>query len=205
MKHYLVLFLVLAGCRVQAQPVDPVSLVIAKAIRAIDLKIQRLQNETLLLQRAQKVAEHELGKLKLSEIREWQQRQEALYADYFSELRSVKPVISEGSLVKQLVGLQLEIVEAYRRSPHSACLQPAYDRLLQLGYDLGKSRKILLSAQTLALKDGDRVQQLSLLLDRMTDCLEAIQWLNKENSRLIEDYQRNESDRNWIKKLNMKP
>ena len=41
---------------------------VKKVIKAVDLKIQRLQNKTIWLQNAQKVLENKMSKLKLTEI-----------------------------------------------------------------------------------------------------------------------------------------
>ncbi len=59
---------------------------VVKVIKAVDLKIQRLQNETIWLQNVQKVVENTFSKLKLNEIAEWSEKQRELYANYFDEL-----------------------------------------------------------------------------------------------------------------------
>src|SRR5260221_13291276 len=64
---------------------------IIKVIVAVDLKIQRLQNKTIWLQNAQKTLENTMSKLRLDEIGDWVEKQRKLYADYFDELRKVKP------------------------------------------------------------------------------------------------------------------
>ncbi len=70
-----------------------VGTVISKVVKAIDLKVQRLQNETLFLQNAQKVMENKLHELKLAEISNWSQKQIELYQQYYNELNQVKPSI----------------------------------------------------------------------------------------------------------------
>ena len=70
-----------------------VGTVISKVVKAIDLKVQRLQNETLFLQNAQKVIENKLHVLKLAEISNWSQKQIELYQQYYDELNQVKPSI----------------------------------------------------------------------------------------------------------------
>ena len=52
---------------------------VKKIIIAVDLKIQRLQNETIWLQNAQKTLENEMSKLKLDEISNWAKQQKELY------------------------------------------------------------------------------------------------------------------------------
>jgi len=99
----------------QGQSIDPVSLLLAKAIKSVDLKVQRMQNETLILQRAQQVVEQELAKVKLKEISNWQQQFSALYAGYFTELKQVKPFISNGLLVKRILALHTMVEIEYRK------------------------------------------------------------------------------------------
>lgn len=59
-----------------------VKAVTKKVIKAIDLRIQRLQNKTIWLQNAQKQVENVLSKLKLDEISDWTQKQKDLYKGY---------------------------------------------------------------------------------------------------------------------------
>src|SRR3954452_7882097 len=65
---------------------------IKKAIKAVDLKIQRLQTKTIWLQNAQKVIENTMTKVHLEEIAGWVEKQRTLYADYYSELWRVKNI-----------------------------------------------------------------------------------------------------------------
>src|SRR6476620_11144768 len=63
---------------------------VKKVIKAVDLKIQRMQNETIWLQNAQKVMENQLSKLKLNEIAKWSEKQKELYSKYYTDLWKVK-------------------------------------------------------------------------------------------------------------------
>lgn len=87
---------------------------IKKVVKAVDLKVQRLQNETIWLQNAQKVVENTLSKLKLEEISDWTERQRKLYASYYDELVRVKALISTYQRVRDLVGTQVAIVQEYK-------------------------------------------------------------------------------------------
>ena len=58
--------------------VEAIKAAIVKVIKAIDLKIQRLQNETIRLQNAQKAIENALTKTKLTEISDWVEKQRDL-------------------------------------------------------------------------------------------------------------------------------
>lgn len=87
---------------------------ITKVIVAVDLKIQRLQNETIWLQNAQKALENTMSDLHLKDITGWVERQRQLYADYFEELRKVKTALTYYSRVKDIIEQQLQMVSEYK-------------------------------------------------------------------------------------------
>lgn len=89
---------------------------IKKAIRALDLKIQRLQNKTIWLQNAQKTLENALSKLKLREISEWTEKQKEQYRKYYEELAKVKALISYYQRIRDVAEKQVRMVREYNRS-----------------------------------------------------------------------------------------
>lgn len=89
---------------------------VKKVIRAVDLKIQRLQNKTIWLQNAQKVLENTMSKLKLNEISDWVEKQQTLYKDYYEELYKVKSIISYYTRIKEISRKQVRLVKEYQRS-----------------------------------------------------------------------------------------
>ena len=99
---------------------DPITLIIkegiTKVIKAVDLKIQRLQNETIWLQNAQKVVENTMSKVKLDEITDWVEKQRTLYKDYFDELWRVKNIISYYYRIREITDKQVRLVEEYKRA-----------------------------------------------------------------------------------------
>src|SRR3954465_9980598 len=84
---------------------------IKRAIKAVDLKVQRLQTNTIWLQNAQKVVENAMAKLHLQEISEWAERQRSLYADYFDELWKVKNMVAYYHKIKEIIDGQKRLVE----------------------------------------------------------------------------------------------
>ncbi|MGZ3749652.1 MAG: conjugal transfer protein TraI [Flavisolibacter sp.] len=86
-----------------------------KVIKALDLKVQRLQTKTIWLQNAQKAMENTMSKLKLDEIAGWVGKQEALYEDYFNELWKPKDVISYYHKIKEMTGQQLSILNEFKK------------------------------------------------------------------------------------------
>lgn len=123
MKRGVVCFVVVFILIVQperAKAQDPITLIIkegiTKVIKAVDLKIQRLQTKTIWLQNAQKVIENTMSKLKLDEITDWIEKQRVLYKDYFEELQKVKLALTYYHKVKEIATLQLAIAKEYKRS-----------------------------------------------------------------------------------------
>jgi predicted transcriptional regulator YheO len=99
---------------------DPIAIIIkqaiVKVIKAVDLKIQRLQNQTIWLQNAQKVIENTMSKVKLDEITEWVEKQRILYKDYFNELWQVKSIVSYYHRIKEISEKQIGLVQEYKRA-----------------------------------------------------------------------------------------
>jgi hypothetical protein len=89
---------------------------VKKVIKSVDLKIQRMQNETIWLQNAQKVMENQLSKLKLTEISGWTEKQKELYSKYYTDLWKVKAAISYYQRIKEITTKQVFLVEEYRKA-----------------------------------------------------------------------------------------
>lgn len=93
-----------------------VKAVTKKVIKAIDLRIQKLQNKTIWLQNAQKKVENVLSKLKLDEISDWTKKQKDLYQGYYKELAKVKSIITYYQRIKDITKKQTRLVEEYERA-----------------------------------------------------------------------------------------
>ncbi|WP_448635216.1 conjugal transfer protein TraI [Pedobacter panaciterrae] len=102
------------GASAQLAIAEVIKAGVKKVIKAVDLKVQRLQNETIWLQNAQKVVENQLSKLKLGEISDWTERQRKLYAEYYEGLLKVKSVISTYKKIRDMAGTQVAILQEYR-------------------------------------------------------------------------------------------
>ncbi|SER90323.1 conjugal transfer protein TraI [Pedobacter rhizosphaerae] len=102
------------GADAQIAVLEVIKAGVKKVIKAVDLKIQRLQNETIWLQNAQKVLENQLSKLKLGEIADWTERQKELYKEYYEELWKVRSAIAYYKKVKDLTAKQVAIVDEYK-------------------------------------------------------------------------------------------
>lgn len=95
---------------------EAIKLVVKKVIKAIDLKVQRMQNQTIWLQNAQKTIENELSKFRLDEISNWTDKQRALYDGYYQELWKVRSTIAYYQRIKDLSIRQIAMIGEYRRA-----------------------------------------------------------------------------------------
>lgn len=107
-------FFISNSLQAQVGIAEVISQGIKRVIKAVDLKIQRLQNKTIWLQNAQKTIENTMSKLKLTEISDWVERQRALYDEYFQELWKVKTAISTYHRIRGIIQMQVQIVNEYR-------------------------------------------------------------------------------------------
>lgn len=105
-----------APVHAQAEIAAVIAAGVKKVIKAMDLRIQRLQNQTIWLQNAQKAVENTLSKLRLDEITDWVTRQRDLYAHYFDELARVKSLLTSYHQVQAIVATQTRLVQQYQRA-----------------------------------------------------------------------------------------
>ncbi|WP_341836810.1 conjugal transfer protein TraI [Chitinophaga pollutisoli] len=90
--------------------------VVKKILRAMDLAVQRIQNQTIRLQNAQKALENLLSKLKLDEISQWTEKQRELFAGYYDELNKVRTAISYYKRVRSIIEAQGQLVREYKQA-----------------------------------------------------------------------------------------
>src|ERR1700743_2409528 len=95
---------------------EVIKLTVTKVIKAIDLKVQRMQNQTIWLQNAQKALENELSKLRLAEISGWAGQQRQLFSSYYDELWHIKSTIAYYQRIKDLTVKQVELVAEYQQA-----------------------------------------------------------------------------------------
>lgn len=99
---------------------------VKKAIRAVDLKVQRLQNKTIALQNAQKVLENQLSALNLAEIASWVEKQKDLYQTYYASLWQVKSIIGYAHRVHRIADMESAIAREYTRDWEEASTDPGF-------------------------------------------------------------------------------
>ena len=99
----------------KAQIIDIADEIIKEALETADLKIQRLQTQTILLQNTEKALENTMAGDLLDDITGWVQQQEQLFGEYYGELWQVKSVLSGFSRVSGLIERQKQLVTDYQR------------------------------------------------------------------------------------------
>ena len=169
---------------------------VKKVIRAMDLKVQRLQNETIWLQNAQKVLENQLSKLKLGEIADWTERQRELYGKYYQELWEVKSTIVYYNRLRELTARQLEIVEEYKwawnlfnKSGHFSAddlevMGKVYSGILQESVKNVDRLFLVVNSFKAQLSDAARLELISGAAAEMERNWAELKRFNRENSLL---------------------
>lgn len=186
---------------------------IKKVIIAVDLRIQRLQTKTIMLQNAEKTMENTMSKLKLQEISGWVEKQRDLYKDYYSELWKVKGFVLYYSRIKQLAQQQTRLVEEYRkawrliqRNPHFSPeeldnMAEIYAGILdESAQDLDQVLGVIQSFQT-QMKDADRMLILRETGERMDANYLDLLRFNRQNILISLQRAKSFNDLETLKKL----
>ncbi|HSZ34312.1 MAG TPA: hypothetical protein VK772_13435 [Puia sp.] len=113
MKKILLIFFLIVGTSQMTMAQTPWQEIIKAVINAADLVIQQVQNETIVLQNAEKEITNVMSELDLDDITSWVQKQKDLYQEYYNELATVKELISGYDRLKGLVQMQGRIVSEY--------------------------------------------------------------------------------------------
>jgi hypothetical protein len=177
----------------QIPVVDIVQKGVKKVIKAVDLKIQRLQNKTIWLQNAQKTIENKMQALKLFEIKDWVERQRELYADYYEELWKVKSVLTYSYKVKEVINIQLQIVKEcksayslFSKDEHFTTIelqhfQNFYSVILANSLSDLDQLYMVVSSYSLQITDGARLQQIDATVSKLQDILGDLRQFNNGN------------------------
>ncbi|MFN0290136.1 conjugal transfer protein TraI [Pedobacter helvus] len=169
---------------------------VKKVIKAIDLKVQRLQNETIWLQNAQKVVENQLSKLKLGEISDWTDKQRNLYAGYYEELVRVKSAISTYKRVRDLATTQAAILQEYKwaislfkRDKHFSVgeilhMEEVYKGILEASIKNLDQVFIVVSSFKTQMDDAKRLELIDQAASRMDKNFSDLKQFNDQNITL---------------------
>ena len=192
---------------------DIIKMTVTKVIKAIDLKVQRMQNQTIWLQNAQKAIENELSKLKLTEISTWSADQKKLFSTYYDELWKIKATISYYQRVKDVAVRQVALVNNYR-SAWAMLKQDKHFNPTELeqmanvysGILSASARNLddvmtAVSAGKTQMTDEQRLELINQAADRMDENYSDLKQFNQENHVLSLQRSRDLNDIKFTKQL----
>ena len=195
MKKLLIISLLLVATRTQAQ-IPVVGTLVKKVIKAIDLKVQRLQNETIWLQNVQKQIENQLSKLRLGQIAGWSGDQQSLYSGYYNELWKIKSFISGYQRIKNLAVKQAALVSQYQQawtlfrgdkhfSPEELNhMQQVYSGILEASLKNLDEIMQVASAGRTQMNDADRLELINKAGDQLDENFNDLRQFNTQNQLL---------------------
>jgi len=184
------------GATAQIAVLEVIQAGVKKVIKAVDLKIQRLQNETIWLQNAQKVLENQLSKLKLYEIADWSEKQKDLYAEYYSSLWKVKSVIAYYKRIHEITSTQVAILDEYRwawalfeKDKHFSeqellTMQKVYSGILDESIKNLDELLLVVSSLKTQMEDSARLEIIAAVSERMQSNYADLKRYNAENASL---------------------
>ncbi len=169
---------------------------VKKVIKAVDLAVQRLQNETIALQNAQKWLENKLSELKLTEIAEWTQRQRDLYRDYYDKLWRVRSTIQSYRRVAHIITRQQQMVEHaiffrqmvandkhFTRSEIDFMFRVYMGMITESLYNVEQLNIIVSSFKT-QMSDGERMELIDKTADKVEQNYSDLRQFNDQNRQL---------------------
>lgn len=204
---------IVAPQKSDAQVLEIVKAVLVKVIKAIDLKIQRLQTKTIWLQNAQKVLENKLSKFKLDEIAQWTEKQRQLYKKYYDELWQVKNTLATYHRIALILQRQKLLVQQYKftwqmvnQDKHFSPSEIDYMYLVYTGiinqsvYNLDELMLVINSNKT-QMTDAKRLEVINKVGDNVDRNYTDLQQFNNQNIQLSMNRAKDESEITTVKKL----
>jgi len=197
----------------QVPGVDFITGAVKKVIKAMDLRIQRLQNKTIWLQNAQKTMENTLSKLKLDQIADWAEKQKAQYENYYNELKKVKTVISYYQRVRDITQKQVRLVNEYNRA-WNLLRQDQHFTTGEIDY-MGKVYKgildesiknidqiaLVVESFSTSMSDAKRLELINEAADRVDENYSDLNLFNRQNSLLSLQRSKNADEAATVKNL----
>ncbi|PZO35059.1 MAG: conjugal transfer protein TraI [Flavobacteriaceae bacterium] len=186
---------------------------IKRVIRAVDLKIQRLQNKTIWLQNAQKTLENALSKLKLKEIAEWTEKQREQYRKYYEELAKVKAMISYYQRIREVAQKQVAMVNEYSRAwalirsdrnftvQELSYMEKVYGGILEASIQNIDQITLIIESFALQMSDAKRLQLINDAADKIDTTYDDLRRFNQQNMILSLQRAKTAHEVETVKKL----
>jgi hypothetical protein len=190
-----------------------VKAVTKKVIKAIDLRIQKLQNKTIWLQNAQKKVENVLSKLKLDEISDWTKKQKELYKEYYEELAKVKSVITYYQRIKEITKKQTRLVQEYEKvwnlfkqdahfkESEIEYMERVYTGILEESVKNIDQIFLILDSFTTQMSDLQRLEIINRAADEIDSNYDDLSLFNQQNIMLSLQRAKTEADVNQVKQF----
>lgn len=190
-----------------------VKAVTKKVIKAIDLRIQRLQNKTIWLQNAQKQVENVLSKLKLDEISDWTQKHKDLYKGYYEELAKVKSIITYYQRIKEITKKQTKLVQEYERAwnlfkqdthfkdSEIQYMERVYNGILEESMKNIDQIFLILDSFATQMSDLKRLEIINKAADEIDANYDDLKMFNQQNILLSLQRAKTEADVNRVKQF----
>ncbi|PTS90113.1 conjugal transfer protein TraI [Flavobacterium sp. HMWF030] len=190
-----------------------VKAVTKKVIKAIDLRIQKLQNKTIWLQNAQKKIENVLSKLKLDEISDWTKKQKELYKGYYEELAKVKSIITYYQRIKDITKKQTKLVEEYERAwnlfkqdthfkdSEIQYMERVYSGILEESVKNIDQIFLILDSFSTQMSDLKRLEIINEAADQIDANYDDLTLFNQQNVMLSLQRAKTEADVNQVKQF----
>src|SRR5690606_31792582 len=186
---------------------------IKKVIKAVDLKIQRLQNKTIWLQNAQKTLENTLSKLKLDEISEWTEKQKEQYREYYEELAKVKAIISYYQRIRDITQKQVRLVNEYQHawqliqqddhftSDEIEYMSEVYSGILEDSLNNIDQITLIVQSFTTTMSDAKRLEIINNAADQVDANYDDLMRFNQQNVLLSLSRAKTSIEVQTVKKL----
>ena len=192
---------------------EVIKLTVTKVIKAIDLKVQRMQNKTIWLQNAQKVIENQMSKTRLTEISGWTEQQKQLYSNYYTELGNIKATISKYQRIKDITLKQAALVSEYKQAwslfrqdshfnpQELSYMQQVYSGILDASVKNLDEIMLVVSPAKTQMTDEQRLELINKASDHLDENYNDLHQFNNQGIQLSLQRSKDLSDTQSIKKL----
>ncbi len=192
---------------------EVIKLTVTKVIKAIDLKVQRMQNKTIWLQNAQKVIENQMSKTRLTEISGWTEQQKQLYSNYYTELGNIKATISKYQRIKDITLKQAALVSEYKQAwslfkqdnhfnpQELSYMQQVYTGILDASVKNLDEIMLVVSPAKTQMTDEQRLELINKASDHLDENYNDLHQFNNQGIQLSLQRSKDLSDTQSIKKL----
>jgi len=192
---------------------EVLNLTVGKIIRAIDLEVQKAQNQTIWLQNAQKVVETQLNQLKLSQIAGVSQQQTDLFTKYYNDLYTVKTIITDYEQVKNITLRQEAIVKEYesawaltQQDKHFSVtelqyISSVYSGILKASVNNLDQLLVLVNSLKTQMSDGKRMELINNTSRHIDQNYFDLKQFNQQNILLSLGRSKDEQDTQSVKNL----